>query len=70
MQITKITYGETVNLGNYQSARVEMTAELDAREASTDEVAGLASPLQTSMDTLKANVRCELARTYTEKGAR
>ena len=29
MKITKISYGETVNLGNYESARIDFEAEVD-----------------------------------------
>lgn len=29
MQITEISYGITINLGNYESARVDITARVD-----------------------------------------
>lgn len=32
IKITKITYSRTVNLGNYESARVEATAEVQDGE--------------------------------------
>jgi len=29
LKITKITFGRTFNLGNYESARIELEAEVD-----------------------------------------
>ena len=29
MKITQITYGKTINIGNYQSIRVDFTADVD-----------------------------------------
>lgn len=32
MKITKMTLGRTLNVGNYESIRFELTAELDPKE--------------------------------------
>jgi hypothetical protein len=32
MKITSITYGKTINIGNYQSIRVDFTAQVDEGE--------------------------------------
>lgn len=40
-QITQITYGKTVNIGNYQSIRVDFTADVEPGENPSDVLIGL-----------------------------
>lgn len=37
MKITKVEYSKTFNLGNYQSAKIGLEAELEQSEGQTDE---------------------------------
>ena len=55
MKITEISYGLTVNLGNYESARIDMTALVGDEN------------VEAAMEELKAAVRREAVKV---KGAR
>ena len=39
MRVTEITYGRTINLGNYESERIDMTAQVDEDETAEDALA-------------------------------
>lgn len=37
MKITQITYGKTINIGNYQSVRVDFTVDVREQDGDTEE---------------------------------
>lgn len=56
MKITQITYGETINLGNYQSARVDFTADIengDDNRALWDQLMSLKSKVEEAAKDIK-----------------
>lgn len=47
MKITKVCYGETINLGNYQSCRIELQADLEEQDRWQDVLFDLKQTVKT-----------------------
>ena len=53
MNISKVTLGKTVNIGNYQSIRVEFTAELQGNDKHIDALEHLKRIVANAEDDIK-----------------